>query len=83
MVLSYVKNLESSVGAFSPDGPKESPASIVWTKAYLAQHYDHFGDTANALKFIDEALAHTPTIIELYLFKGKIFKVIFNFSFFF
>ena len=41
----------------------------------MAQHYDHRGEHSRALKIVDEAIEHTPTLIELYLLKGKIFKV--------
>lgn len=43
---------------------------------YLAQHYSYLGDTAEALKLLQLALDHTPTLIELYILKGKILKVI-------
>ena len=42
---------------------------------FLAQHYDHRGEHSRALEIVDEAIEHTPTLIELYLLKGKIFKV--------
>ena len=53
----------------------QSPLTIVWTLKYLAHHYDMKGETKKALEFIDEAINHTPTIPELYLTKGVIFKV--------
>jgi tetratricopeptide (TPR) repeat protein len=40
----------------------------------LAQHYDIRGQHDLALAKIDEAIAHTPTVIDLYLVKGKILK---------
>jgi N-alpha-acetyltransferase 15/16, NatA auxiliary subunit len=43
---------------------------------FLAQHYDHLGDTKNALDAINAAIDHTPTLIELFVTKGRIFKVI-------
>jgi len=42
---------------------------------YAAQHYDYLGLYPRALTLVEEALEHTPTLIELYLLKGKIFKV--------
>jgi hypothetical protein len=42
---------------------------------FAAQHYDnHHHDTARALASIDLALAHTPTVVDLYLCKGRIYK---------
>jgi tetratricopeptide (TPR) repeat protein len=52
----------------------EAPDAILWTKFFLSQHYDVIGDSKNALLYIDEAIAHTPTVIELYVIKAKIYK---------
>ena len=59
--------------------PKEAPSCLVWTYYYLSQHFDFKRDIERALYYIDKALEHTPTLIELFVFKAKIFKVsIFN-----
>jgi len=47
----------------------------LWTYYYLAQHFDRLKNYQRALKYIDEALKHTPTLIELYMAKAKILKV--------
>lgn len=52
----------------------EPPTTIVWTLKYLAHHYDQVGNTEKALDFINKAISHTPTIVELYLTKGIIYK---------
>jgi tetratricopeptide (TPR) repeat protein len=52
----------------------EAPTTIVWTYKYLAHHYDQLGDSVTALAYIDKAIAHTPTIVELYLTKGTVYK---------
>jgi len=46
----------------------------------LAQHYDWLGDIPRALSLIDEAINHTPTLINLYIAKGRIYKVWFRFA---
>ncbi|KAL8465768.1 hypothetical protein ACS0TY_035027 [Phlomoides rotata] len=48
---------------------KEPPSTLIWTLFYLAQHYDRRGQYDLALKKIDEAIEHTPTIIDLYSVK--------------
>jgi hypothetical protein len=35
------------------------------------------GNTDKAFDFIDQAIHDTPTLVELYMFKAKIFKVLF------
>lgn len=52
----------------------ENPTVSVWTKYYLAQHYLYKNDLDNADKYIDEALAHSPTLVELYIIKARIAK---------
>ncbi|KAG9289032.1 hypothetical protein G9A89_015581 [Geosiphon pyriformis] len=53
---------------------KEPPTAYLWTLNFLAQHYDHKGNTTRALELINEAIVHTPTMVELYMTKGRILK---------
>jgi len=46
----------------------------VWTLHFLAQLYDFKGDTAKALEFVAEAIAHTPTVVEVAQARARIFK---------
>jgi len=57
------------------DSEAESPTSLLWTFSYLAQHYDHVRQTDLALEYINAALEHTMTLIELYVIKACIYKV--------
>lgn len=54
---------------------KEPASALLWVYHYLAQHYDYLDDMQKALNYIDMAIAHTPTLIELFVTKGRIFKV--------
>jgi len=74
VVTGFMENL-LSVGSFDADGNlKEPPTSLLWTYYYLAQHWDHKKDYCLALELINKAIDHTPTLIELFTLKGKIFK---------
>ena len=53
---------------------QEPPTSLLWTYYYLSQHYDHRKDYAKALELVNTAIEHTPTLIELFTLKGKIYK---------
>lgn len=53
----------------------ETPTTVLWVYYYLAQHFDRLKQYTTALKYIDRALQHTPTLIELYMTKAKIYKV--------
>ncbi|XP_043268220.1 N-alpha-acetyltransferase 15, NatA auxiliary subunit [Venturia canescens] len=76
LLLQYKDALKNH-GHFSDlekDNPREPASALLWTYYYLAQHYDHLGITEKALNEIDAALAHTPTLIELFVTKGRIYK---------
>ncbi|XP_076925857.1 N-terminal acetyltransferase A complex auxiliary subunit NAA15-like [Bidens hawaiensis] len=69
--------LEESIkttGGYPGRSDKEPPSTLMWTLFYLAQHYDRLGLYDVALAKIDEALQHTPTVIDLYSVKSKILK---------
>lgn len=78
LVLQYKEALKAH-GHFSnkeKDQPQEPASALLWTYFYLAQHYDFLGITEEALREIDVAIHHTPTLIELFVTKGRIYKVI-------
>ncbi|CAG8452976.1 18718_t:CDS:10 [Acaulospora morrowiae] len=58
----------------STDDVKEPPTAYLWTLYLLSQHYDYKRDTVKALELINEAIEHTPTLVELYMTKGRILK---------
>lgn len=54
--------------------PNEPASALLWTLYFLAQHYDFLRDTTKALEYINAAIEHTPTLIELFVCKGRIYK---------
>ena len=78
LVEEYLQNLKTHktfTKSSSVGDEIEEPTVYLWTLYLLAQHYDNKRDTVKALKLIDEAIEHTPTLVELYMTKGRIFKV--------
>ncbi|KAK8988644.1 hypothetical protein V6N11_030027 [Hibiscus sabdariffa] len=72
-----VLELEHSVstnGRYPDRTEKEPPSTLLWIFFFLAQHYDRRGQYDVALSKIDEALQHTPTVIDLYSVKSRILK---------
>lgn len=72
------ENLDAS-GHFSAadkqaDLPREPASAMLWNLFFMAQHYDHLRETEKALDFINRAIEHTPTLIELFVTKGRIYK---------
>ncbi|KAF5890761.1 N-alpha-acetyltransferase 15, NatA auxiliary subunit, partial [Clarias magur] len=56
------------------DGKEEPPTTLLWVQYFLAQHYDQIGQQTLALEYINAAIESTPTLIELFLIKAKIYK---------
>jgi N-alpha-acetyltransferase 15/16, NatA auxiliary subunit len=78
ILLDYVKNLPT-IGYFTEadqktNTPKEPVSALLWTYYFLSQHYDYLRESEKALEFINKAIDHTPTLIELFVMKGKIYK---------
>lgn len=73
LMIEIESSLEKS-GSFPQSSQKESPSTLLWVLFFLAQHYDLRGKHDIALAKIDDAIAHTPTVIDLYLVKGRILK---------
>ncbi|KAL3528807.1 hypothetical protein ACH5RR_008129 [Cinchona calisaya] len=73
VVLELESSLKTS-GGFPTSLDKEPPSTLMWTLFYLAQHYDRRGQHDVALTKIDEAILHTPTVIDLYSVKSRILK---------
>ncbi|KAG5890001.1 hypothetical protein JTB14_032624 [Gonioctena quinquepunctata] len=77
LLLQYVEALKK-IGKYSElevnNGPKEPASALLWVYYFLAQHYDYLNQTEKAISYIDAAIEHTPTLIELFVTKGRIYK---------
>ncbi|KAI1278745.1 N-alpha-acetyltransferase 16, NatA auxiliary subunit [Halotydeus destructor] len=76
LLMSYYDNMKKheSFEADEDTAGTEDRTTVLWVNYYLAQHFDFVGDFEKALSFVNEAIEHTPTLIELYVVKGKIYK---------
>lgn len=74
IVNSFLVNLQN-VSSFEESGsPKESPTTLLWMYYYISQHCDYKEEYQKALDYVNAAIDHTPTLIELFTLKGKIYK---------
>ncbi|XP_066562716.1 N-alpha-acetyltransferase 16, NatA auxiliary subunit [Amia ocellicauda] len=75
LVTGYESSLKTC-DLFSPNesGEKEPPTTLLWVRYFLAQHFDKLGKRALALEYINAAIESTPTLIELFYVKAKIYK---------
>jgi N-alpha-acetyltransferase 15/16, NatA auxiliary subunit len=56
---------------------QEYPTTLLWTLYFLSLHYAHpksQRDLPRSLELIEEAIAHTPTLVELHLTKARLLK---------
>lgn len=83
VILDYVKtNVESlrtskaftDTSTSQPCGQVEQPQCLMWMLYLYSQLLDYFKMFDEALVAIDEAIDHTPTVPDLYLFKAKVLK---------
>ncbi|CAL8358682.1 unnamed protein product [Merluccius merluccius] len=56
------------------EGKVEPPTTLLWVQYFLAQHFDYVGQQSRGLEYINTAIDSTPTLIELFLVKAKIYK---------
>uniref|UniRef100_A0A672TCW2 N(alpha)-acetyltransferase 15, NatA auxiliary subunit a n=1 Tax=Sinocyclocheilus grahami TaxID=75366 RepID=A0A672TCW2_SINGR len=68
LVVGYEKSLRTY------DGKTEAPTTLLWVQYFLAQHFNHIGKQTLAFEYINTAIESTPTLIELFLIKAKIYK---------
>ncbi|XP_076930942.1 N-terminal acetyltransferase A complex auxiliary subunit NAA15-like [Bidens hawaiensis] len=73
LILGLEKSLRKT-GGYPGRSEKEPPSTLLWTLFYLAQHFDRRAQYNIALAKIEEAMQHTPTVIDLYSVKSKILK---------
>jgi tetratricopeptide (TPR) repeat protein len=74
IVLSYKANLERTGTIDGSEGAPDPPTTLLWVQYFLAQHYSTVGRDAEALDLIDQTIAATPTLVELYMMKARILK---------
>lgn len=53
---------------------EQDPTVMLWLYYYSSQHFYFLRDYDRALSFINKAIEHTPTVIDLYIVKAKIYK---------
>ncbi|EIE91923.1 hypothetical protein G6F46_008235 [Rhizopus delemar] len=73
LIVGYGTSLEKD-GTFGSGLGKEPPTALLWCWYYLAKHYDYHKQFEKALEVINKAIMHTPTVVELYMTKGRILK---------
>ncbi|KAL3237185.1 peptide alpha-N-acetyltransferase complex A subunit NAT1 [Nakaseomyces bracarensis] len=63
-VTQYLESLDKS----------QNQIQYIWTCYFLTQHYLFIKDFKTAQQYIDNALEHTPTMVEFYIMKARVLK---------
>ncbi|XP_059377750.1 N-alpha-acetyltransferase 15, NatA auxiliary subunit-like [Carassius carassius] len=75
LVVGYEKSLRAcKMFNQNDDGKTEPPTTLLWVQYFLAQHFNYIDKQTLALEYINTAIESTPTLIELFLIKAKIYK---------
>lgn len=85
LLLQYVDKLQEEVAWFGPkvgeegaspptEEDEEPPSSLLFAFMCTAEHFDFIGDTSKALEYADKGIEHTPTFVEIYGCKARIYK---------
>ncbi len=61
-------------GKFAGAADKSGPTALLWLLYFAAQHFDRLSRWSESLALLDEALQHTPTLIDLYTVKARVAK---------
>ncbi|XP_045143025.1 N-alpha-acetyltransferase 16, NatA auxiliary subunit [Echinops telfairi] len=79
LVINYEASLKTCEFFNSyENGEREPPTTLLWVRYFLAQHFDKLGQYSLALDYTNVAIASTPTLIELFYIKARIYKHIGN-----
>jgi len=73
LLAQHYESLKTS-RKFADEEQQEPPNVLLWLLVLYSRHMYRTGESDTAVRLIDEALAHTPTIPDLYLLKAKLMK---------
>jgi len=73
IIMKHIEALKANDCFAGSDIPQD-PTILLWLLLFAASHFDQQGDYAKALELITEAIEHTPTLVEVYTVKAKIYK---------
>ena len=71
--MGIIEELQTS-GKLQDTDDLEPPTTLLWSLYYMAQHQDWKGRYPEAIDNINKAIEHSPTLVESYMVKAKIYK---------
>jgi len=74
----YVDSLRNCNKFNIKDTDTQVPTTFLYALSFYGQHLDKIGEHEKALEILDEAIQHTPTLIELHVSKARVLKHVGN-----
>ncbi len=68
-----VQSMEQEMTLRQGDDDEQDPTVMLWLYYFMSQHNLFQNKIDEALTFVNKAIEHTPTLLELYTLKGKIY----------
>ncbi len=73
LLLGYLASMEKEMTLAPGDAEEQDPTVLLWLLYFISYHYMWVRDYGKALQYVNRAIEHTPTLLELYTLKGKIY----------
>lgn len=73
MLLSNLKSMDLSQ-TLAGEEEEQDPTVYLWLLFFTAQHFYLLRDFERALHYVNKGIEHTPTVIDLYVLKARIYK---------
>jgi tetratricopeptide (TPR) repeat protein len=74
LLLGWLANMDKQMTLEENDLEEQDPTVLLWLLYFISNHYLWKRDSKQALHYINKAIAHTPTLLDLYTLKGKIYQ---------
>jgi len=72
--MSYLASMEKEMTLSEKDEEEQDPTVLLWLLYFISYHFMWRRDYNQSLAFVNRAIEHTPTLLELYTLKGKIYQ---------
>lgn len=59
---------------FEGEQDEQDPTVHLWMMYFVAQHFYFKRNFGQALHYVNQAIEHTPTVVDLYVLKAKLYK---------
>ena len=73
-LVTCIASMESDMTLKAGDEQEQDPTVQLWLYYFMSQHQMYQNNLSEAMEFVNKAIEHTPTLLELYTLKGKIYQ---------